>query len=157
MKPSEIPGPTTDIHSKPLDFGTPGNVKPAGGHCCKCLMLFWTFYDLNASYNSAKAGGTTFKREDGTVVENILDVLTIAPMLRLVGVVNENPLSGGAGCEPRKVWRCIHCNETNDFKCDIYDRRPMMCRAYPGQSLGNEDGRCQYPYCQSVDCPGFRK
>ena len=156
MQP-DIPGTTVDIHDKPLDFGTPENVKATGGHCCRCLVLYWTFNDLAASHASVLAGKKTFVRPDnGQEVENIADVLTIGPMVRLVGVCSENPLGGEKFPEPRKVWRCAH--NKADFTCAIYDKRPTMCRAYPGMQAGGDvskkDNVCQYTYCQSTECPG---
>jgi Fe-S-cluster containining protein len=149
---TEIPGTLTDVDGRPLDFGTSGNVKPAGGHCCRCLTLWWTFEDLAASYEAAKAGHQTFVRPaTGQVAENVQDILTLGPMLRLVGVCSENPLTGDPFDEPRKVWRCIH--QRDDFTCGIYETRPEMCRRYPWSS---ETKVCQYDHCGSTSCPGHR-
>jgi Fe-S-cluster containining protein len=103
------------------------------------------------------AGMTTFIRpETGETAPVVADVLTIGPMIRLVGVCSENPLGGEKFPEPRKVWRCIH--NMDDFTCTIYDRRPLMCRSYPqlqaGGDVSKTDNVCQYTYCGSTACPG---
>jgi len=153
MKSGEIPGTTVDIFGKPLDFGTKDNSKPTGGMCCQCLVLFWTNADLKASYEAASAGEHTFVRpESGERVQTIADILTIGPMLRRVGVCDENPLTGDKFPEPRKVYRCAHQRE--DYTCAIYDKRPAMCRAYPETTLDQSSHSCQYRHCGSVDCPG---
>jgi Fe-S-cluster containining protein len=151
--PTWEPEAPTELHGA----GEHSNVKPLGGHCCMCLTLYWTFMDLATSYKSAIAGGTTFVRPaTGETVPNVADILTIGPMIRLVGVCDENPLTGDKCDPPRKIWRCIH--NRPDFTCAIYDKRPLMCRKYPGQQAGGDvsksDNVCQYTYCQSLDCPG---
>ena len=138
---------TLDVHDKPLDFGTPGNVVPTVAHCCHAMTLGWAFLELDASYRSAAAGGTQFMRLSGELVPNVPDVLIIGPMLRRVGVCASNPLGGGAFPEPRKVFRCTHIG--NDGLCRIYERRPQMCRDYP-RNL--PEGKCEYLSCQSRNC-----
>jgi Fe-S-cluster containining protein len=141
-----------DVFGKALDWGTKDGAPPIGAHCCRALTLFWTFNDLAASYEAARRGEKQFKRPDtGQLVDNISDIETIGPMLRLVGVCNANPLEPtGKFDEPRKVWRCIHAREDNGFRCAIYDKRPKMCRTYPVNVLGSV---CQYHSCQSTFCP----
>jgi len=135
--------------SKQLDFGTPNNEKPKGGHCCRAFTLFWTFEDLAEAYNAAMRGETKFTRPaTGEHLDLPDDIIIIGPMLRLVGVCDVNPLSGIDIGEPRKVWRCIYQRE--DCSCMIYDKRPAMCRRYPS------DGECSFKDCQSTDCPGYR-
>ena len=138
-----------DVRGRPPDYGTPNNNPPAGAHCCYGLALGWAFLEIDASYKSAKSGGTHFTRLDGTVAENIPDVLTLGPMLRLVGVFASNPFGGGNFPEPRKIWRCAHAGPAPDYRCAIYDRRPALCREYP---TNLRSGRCEYLNCQSPVC-----
>jgi Fe-S-cluster containining protein len=130
-----------------LDFGTPSNEPPTSGQCCRALALGWSFLELDASYKAAVAGKETFTLASGKEVPLIPDILTIGPMIRLVGVCEGNPLGGGKYHEPRKVWRCIHSQP--DFTCGIYDRRPAMCRTYP---MNLPLGKCEYLGCQSTLC-----
>lgn len=140
-----------DIHGKPLDFGTPDGKPPTGGHCCRGFTLFWTFNDLAAAYDAATAGKITFVRPaTGKEVDLPDDILTIGPLVRLVGVCSANPLTGEVFRDPRKVWRCAH--QLIDYTCAIYDRRPEMCRRYPSSRHGS---RCRFLHCQSVDCPAY--
>lgn len=114
--------------------------------------MFWTVEDLRASYEAASKGETHFVRPGTSEkVPNILDVLTIGPMLRRVGVCDANPLGGDKADPPRKIWRCAH--QQADYTCAIYDKRPWMCHQYPKNAEG---GLCEYTHCQSVDCPGHR-
>ena len=140
--------PPLDVFGKPLDFGTQDGEPPVAGHCCHSLVLFWTFDDWVRCYEAASARLTTWTRADGTRHELIPDVLTIAPMLRKVGVCASNPLAPELPfSEPRKVWRCAH--QRDDFTCAIYDRRPAMCRTYPSNADG---GRCEFYNCNSTVC-----
>jgi Fe-S-cluster containining protein len=140
-----------DIFGKQLDWGTHDGMPPRGGHCCRGFALQHAFLDYDASYRSAVAGGATYIRQDGVEVPNIADVLTVGPAIRLVGVVDRNPFDADATrCQPRKVWRCVHCREDNGFLCNIYDQRPAMCRAYPGNAPSK---RCEFTTCQSTHCP----
>lgn len=135
-----------------LDYGTTDGSKPTGAHCCRAFTLFWTFDDLVESYRVATTtDAKTFVRPaTGQKMDLPLDITTLAPMVRLVGVCDRNPLAGDKYREPRKVWRCAH--QRDDYLCAIYDRRPQMCRTYP---KNQKDGRCQYVHCQSVDCPAY--
>jgi Fe-S-cluster containining protein len=140
-----------DVFGKPLDWGTKDGKPPVGAMCCRGVCLSHPFLDYDASYKSAVAGRKTFCRTDGVESYNIPDVLTVGPMIRLVGVVNRDPFGVRPDlCPPRKVWRCIHANEANDFRCDIYEKRPQMCRMYPANVEG---GKCEFKTCGSVHCP----
>ena len=140
-----------DVFGKELNWGTKDGKPPVGGHCCRGVALAYPFLDYDASYKAAAAGKTTFIRQDGAESYLIPDILTVGPMIRLVGVVDRNPFDEDATrCQPRQIWRCIHCNEANGFRCDIYDKRPQMCRKYPANAAG---GRCEFLTCGSTHCP----
>jgi Fe-S-cluster containining protein len=134
-----------------LDFGTSDGLPPRAAHCCRMVFFAHTFQDFARSYDAVEKGLETYTREDGTVAPVVRDVLTIGPMIRMVGVVDHTPtydeMPRG---EPRKLWRCIHANESNDYLCDIYERRPHMCRLYPANA---PDGKCEFHRCQSTRCP----
>jgi Fe-S-cluster containining protein len=135
-----------DIFGKPLDYGTPDNDPPAAGHCCRAVALWWPFIDMHNAYEAVKRGEATFIRSDGVESPIIEDILTIGPMIRLVGVCAGSPLATEKWTEPRKVWRCIYNGPAPDFKCMIYDRRPQMCRRYP------PNGKCEFTECKSQVC-----
>ena len=144
--------PVNDVFGKPLEWATKDGCPPAGAHCCRAVALSYPFLDYDASYKAAVAGNTTFTRQDGAESGLIPDVLTVGPMIRLVGVVDRNPYDPDSveRTVPRKVWRCVHCNEDNGFRCDIYANRPQMCRSYPTSA---PEGRCEFRTCGSVHCP----
>ena len=140
-----------DALGHPLDFGTADGLPPQSGQGCRMVFFAYTFQDFARSYDAVKAGRTTYTREDGVEAEVVKDVLTIGPMIRLVGVVDHIPTYDDMPrTEPRKLWRCVFANAVNDFRCDIYERRPGMCRLYPQNA---KDGKCEFTNCGSMHCP----
>ena len=142
-----------DVFGHELDWHTTDGAPPMGALCCRGFALTYTFLDYDAAYKAAIAGKSTYTRQDGTEAPIIADVLTVGPALRLVGVVDRNPFAAEGTverCPPRKIWRCVYNNESNDYRCDIYEKRPSMCVKYPSNT---PSGRCEFTTCASTHCP----
>lgn len=64
------------------------------------------------------------------------DIHLIAPMVRYLGYLTQNPTGGKPWPDKRHVYSCVHF--TDDNECAIYDMRPTMCRTFP------DDNVCEY-------------
>jgi len=92
------------------------------GHCCRGFSLEHPHELVKEEYRRLRA-------EPG-YVSSIPDLETIAEMLQPLGVFRG-----------QELFTCRHLGPAGD--CTIYERRPKMCRDFPGPSP------CPYRNCAS--------
>ncbi|MCM2322164.1 MAG: YkgJ family cysteine cluster protein [Oligoflexia bacterium] len=90
------------------------------GHCCRGFALEKSLEEVWADFDR-------WKRDPST--STVPDVYLIAPMLIPLRKIREEWL-----------YTCKHLHKSGD--CGIYERRPRMCRDFPG-----EKQPCPFPIC----------
>lgn len=113
------------------------------GDCCRAFPLSLTYGELLRGYDAWRAGATSCVRHGGGSMGIPTDVHLIAPMVRLLGIFDRNPVSGKTHDPPRELFSCVHLQPDGD--CGIYERRPRVCRIYPTA------GVCEYPGCPRAE------
>lgn len=92
------------------------------GHCCRGFSLEHPLAEVKAEYERWKRNPSSAKL--------IPDIGTIAPMLIPLGIFRG-----------QELFTCRHL--AKEGNCRIYERRPRMCRDFPGPSP------CPYRNCSS--------
>ena len=109
------------------------------GDCCRAFVLSITHGELLRGYDSWRAGGKDCIRHGGGKMGIPSDAHIVALMVRPLGEFTANPLTGTPFNRRKMVYSCVHLGDNGD--CGIYDRRPSLCRSFPG------DCKCEYPGC----------
>jgi Fe-S-cluster containining protein len=110
------------------------------GGCCRAFVISGTYGEILRGYDAWLAGAKSSTRHGGGSMDIITDIHLLATMLRPLGLFTENPATGRKYDKPTSLYSCVHLGESGD--CEIYDRRPGMCRNYP------YGGKCEVRGCQ---------
>ena len=100
------------------------------GHCCRAFPLSVSYGQMLRYYDAWCWGHKDVLLDGGGFGPHGQDVHIIALMIRPLGVFTENPITRRKFPKPQMLYRCVHFNQDTG-QCEIYDRRPAMCRNYP--------------------------